>query len=321
MIYFIFGKDTFQSKQKLKELIKKYSDFELLKINAEKIKINELISKFNSVSLLSPKRLLIIENLSQNSEQKEVVEFLKNANSANKYSNDANDILIFYEDKVDKKTSLYKFLNKLTSAKAGEKIKFEFSELNNFELKKWAQEYIEKNPEYSGARIEPVALEKLLINAKPNLWQLSNELDKLLAFDKNITLENAQKLTAANFDDNIFNLADAIGNGDKATALELINKQLESGIEPLYLLSMIARQFRILIQIKDATQNQNYPNYSLIAKEIGLHPFVVQKSISQTQKYSFEELENKFKKILQLDLDLKSSKLSPEILFTRFVAT
>ncbi len=322
---FIFGPDTFRSREKVKELVAEYSEqsFELQKIDAEKIKIGELISKFNAVSLLSPKRILVIENLSQNSGQKEFVEWLKEKNinhplvppsprrsrtAGQERGRDPNDIIIFYEEKVDKKTSLYKFLFKNSD-------KFEFGELNNNELKKWAQEYIKKN----NAKIELIALEELLMQAKPNLWQLSSELDKLLAYNKNITLENVQKLTSANFDDNIFNLTDAIGINDKATSLELINKQLESGVQPLYLLSMIIRQFRILLQIKEAVQNQSYPNFSLIAKEIGLHPFVVQKSISQTNKYSFKEIESKLLNLQNIDLQLKSSKISAEVLFARFV--
>ncbi|MCG2686879.1 DNA polymerase III subunit delta [Candidatus Parcubacteria bacterium] len=313
---FIFGPDTFRSREKLKELVAEYTshDFELQKIDAEKIKAGELISKFNAVSLLSFKRLLVIENLSQNSEQKEVADFLKarlekqEGSKQELGANNSNDILIFYEEKVDKKTSLYKFLFKNAD-------KFEFRELNNFELKKWAQEYVKKH----NGKIELMALEELLINAKPNLWQLSSELDKLLAFNKNITVENVYQLTSANFDDNIFNLTDAIGNNDKATGLELINKQLESGVEPLYLLSMIIRQFRILLQIKDVIQNQGYSSYVLIAKEIGVHPFVAQKSISQAQKYSFEELENKLRDLQNIDLQLKSSKISAQVLFTRFV--
>ena len=312
---FIFGPDTFRSREKVKELVAEYSEqsFELQKIDAEKIKIGELISKFNAVSLLSPKRILVIENLSQNSGQKEMTDWLKNLTPSpspgqERGDNNTNDIIIFYEEKVDKKTSLYKFLFKNSD-------KFEFGELNNNELKKWAQEYIKKN----NAKIELIALEELLMQAKPNLWQLSSELDKLLAYNKNITLENVQKLTSANFDDNIFNLTDAIGINDKATSLELINKQLESGVQPLYLLSMIIRQFRILLQIKEAVQNQSYPNFSLIAKEIGLHPFVVQKSISQTNKYSFKEIESKLLNLQNIDLQLKSSKISAEVLFARFV--
>ncbi|MFC1622731.1 DNA polymerase III subunit delta, partial [Patescibacteria group bacterium] len=128
-----------------------------------------------------------------------------------------------------------------------------------------------------------------------------------------------QKLTEANFDDNIFNLADAVGRSDKALALELINKQLGMGTAPIYLLSMIVRQFRILIQIKEAIGNTNYVNNAVVAKELGLHPFVVQKSMTQVKNYSMEKLKQIYQSLLELDIQLKSSKLSADVLFSRLV--
>jgi len=335
-MYFIYGKENYLAKQKLKELIIKYSaDFELQKIDAEKISLNELKNKLNAVSIFNPKRLIVLENLSLNKEQKEITEFLKSdANKdacpqcfatrggrANKKANNANDdIIIFYEDKVDKKTSFYKFLSSFAKATADKKKVnnvecFEFTELKPFEIRNWVEKYI-KNKD---GEIDRIALEELLLNNKNDLWFLSNELNKLLSLNKKITLESVQALTEANFDDNIFNLADAVGRGDKATALELINKQLETGTAPIYLLSMIIRQFRILIQVKEASQSQKFANHNFVAKELGMHPFVVQKSIAQTQKYSFEQLEKIYKNLLELDLQLKSSKLSPESLFAKFI--
>ncbi len=308
MLYFLFGPDTYRSREKLKELIKKYQDsFEIQKINGQSISFNELRNKIASASLLSTKRLFVIENLSQNKSQREMAEFFR------QYKLSKGDILIFYEEEVDKKTSLYKFLS--ISPKGGGGGVFEFDFLKGEELKKWARDYVKNNPNYSGGKIEPAALEELLMVGNDNLWALSRELDKLLAYNKNITLENVRLLTQPNFDDNIFNLTDAIGHGDKVKALELLNRQLETGMQPIYLLSMIIRQFRILIQVKEVAGEERFVNYNFVAKELGLHPFVVQKSIAQSKKYSFEELEKIYRGLQEVDLKLKTSKLSAESLF------
>jgi len=309
MLYFLFGPDTYRSREKLKELIKKYQDsFEIQKINGQSISFNELRNKIASASLLSTKRLFVIENLSQNKSQREMAEFFR------QYKLSKGDILIFYEEEVDKKTSLYKFLS--ISPKGGGGGVFEFDFLKGEELKKWARDYVKNNPNYSGGKIEPAALEELLMTGNNNnLWALSRELDKLLAYNKNITLENVRLLTQPNFDDNIFNLTDAIGHGDKVKALELLNRQLETGMQPIYLLSMIIRQFRILIQVKELAGEERFVNYNFVAKELGLHPFVVQKSIAQSKKYSFEELEKIYRGLQEVDLKLKTSKLSAESLF------
>ena len=80
---------------------------------------------------------------------------------------------------------------------------------------------------------------------------------------------------------------------------------------------MIIRQFRILIQVKEASQRQG--NNNLIAKELEIHPFVVQKTVAQTSKYTFEELQKIYNNLQEIDLKLKTSKISPEVLFTRFL--
>ncbi len=308
MLYFIFGPDTYRSHEKLKELVKNYQQksFEAQKIGGESVKLDEFKNKINSASLLSVKRLLVIENLLQNSGQREITQFLSKVNLSK------DDILIFYENptklaesryKPIKNISLYKFLQKNAEC-------FEFELLPKNALKSWIQNYVKKK----AGKIEPIALEKLLM-AGNDLWFLTHELDKLLAYNKQITLKNVQLLSPTSFDDNIFNLADAIGQGNKALALELINGQLDSGAAPIYLLSMIIRQFRILIQVKEATEKQKFLNYSFIAKELNLHPFVVQKSISQARKYSFRELEKIYQSLQELDLKLKTTKLSAKSLF------
>ena len=334
MIYFIFGKDNYRAKAKLKELIEKYSSdpakdgtsFELQKIDGEKIKLDEFKNKLNSVSIFTQKRLIVVEDLSQNKEQKEFVDYLKEkinhpalkGTPPLKGGDALNDILIFFENKVDKKTSLYKFLKSDPNTRMhpndpNEKNSFEFEELKPFELKNWVEKYIKEK----GGEIERVALEEFLMNKKNDLWLISGEIEKMLAYNKKIDLESVQNLTLANFDDNIFNLADAVGNGNKKMALKLINSQIESGAAPIYLLSMIIRQFRILIMIKEASQKTFYSKF--IAKELSLHPFVVQKTLAQTRNYSFEQLEKIYENLLEMDLQLKTSKVSPEVLFTKLV--
>ncbi|PIT90024.1 DNA polymerase III subunit delta [Candidatus Kuenenbacteria bacterium CG10_big_fil_rev_8_21_14_0_10_36_11] len=303
MIYFVYGMDNYRAKEKLKELREKYADFEWQKIEGEKISLDELSGRIKSASLLSPKRFIVLENLTLNKAQKEISQFFNGNQSA---LDNQNDIFVFFENKADKKTSLYKFLSQ-------SKNKFELENLAGAELKKWILNYAQKK----GGQIEPQALQEILAGEQSDLQFLALELDKLLAYDKKITAASVNLLTAASFDTNIFNLTDAVGAGDKARALKLLNYQFNSGAEPLYLLSMIIRQFRILIQIKETSLKNN--NYNLIAKELDLHPFVVQKTISQIKKYSFEELEHKYAELLQIDLMLKSSKIPAEVVLTKFV--
>lgn len=303
MLYFIFGSDNYRAKEKVKEIVQNNPGFELQKVVAEDISLDEFSSKIKSASLFSPQRILIIENLSLNETQKEMADYLK---GQKEILNSQNDIFIFLESKVDKKTSLYKFLSTA-------KNKLELEILKGAELKKWITDYV-KNKNGS---MENSALAEIMMSEQKSLFFLALELDKLLAYNSNINLEAVKLLTAITFDDNIFNLTDAVSANNKSLALKLLSQQLEAGVEPLYILTMLVRQIRLLIQIKEAGLKSN--NYSEIAKELSLHPFVVQKVLGQTKNYSFEDLKIKFGQLLKIDLQLKSSKIPAEVLLTNFI--
>ncbi len=303
MIYFIFGPDTYRSRAKLNQLIKQDSpNREVERVtDGESIKLGEFKQKILANNLLSPKKLVIFEKVMQNKEQAEITSFLKETKLP------SEDILIFFEEKVDKKLLLYKFLKEKAEI-------FELAELTEEKIKQWLMDYIKQR----GGKIEPAAIKELLFLTH-DLWFLSRELDKLIAYQKNITLANVQLLTPAGLDDNIFNLTDALGSRQQPLALKLISEQLATGVEPLYLLSMIIRQFRILLQLREAMERTRFVNYQTLAQELKLHPYVVQKTLGQAQKYTLEQLKKIYQQLEKLDLKLKSSKLSAESLLTRFI--
>lgn len=144
---------------------------------------------------------------------------------------------------------------------------------------------------------------------------MSNEINKLCTykFKGNITKEDINLLVIEKINENIFNLVDAIGNKNKKLALKLIDDQLEINNSANYLLTMIIRQFRILLQIKDLSlKNENF-------SQLKLHPFVIQKASSQANKYSFDQLKNIYRQLLEIDIQLKTSQINPKILFDLFI--
>lgn len=304
MLYYIFGTDNYRINQKKKELEKEKKEKKQKSVvDLEKKEIIDFLQEIKTVSLLNPERFWLVKNASKNNSQKRLAEFF----TQHKNFYDKEDF-VFTEEKPDKKTSIHKFLFKNAES-------FELNELTEAELKAWVKKYVASK----GGEIDSRALNKFLLNNNKNLWFLSMELDKLLAFNKQISLESVDKLTASSFDDNIFNLTDAVGEGNVTKALELINLQLDSGVEPLYLLAMLTRQFRILIMVKERIGSVGYVDYNLIAKQIKQHPFVVKKSLAQARNFSMADLKDKYNKIKDIDKKLKSSKISPEVLFNLLI--
>lgn len=65
---------------------------------------------------------------------------------------------------------------------------------------------------------------------------------------------------------------------------------------------MIAFQFRNIISVK-GVENPN---------SLGLNPFVLRKSTSQAKNFSIEKLKEIYSKIVYLDTDIKTGRISPE---------
>lgn len=81
-----------------------------------------------------------------------------------------------------------------------------------------------------------------------------------------------------------------------------MNSFLESGENEIYILTMIARQFRNIAMAK----LEPGINQATLAKKAGIHPFVAKKSIAQAQNFENEEILEIYNRIQGSDLKLKS---------------
>ena len=133
-----------------------------------------------------------------------------------------------------------------------------------------------------------------------------------------IEVKDVELLVKPKIETDIFKTIDAIASKNKKQALELLHKHLEKGDSPLYLLTMINFQFRNLLIIKDLIR-KGRPFYTF-QKATSLHPYVVKKSYSQTQRFTIEELKKIYLKIFQVDLAVKTGKAEPETALDLLIA-
>lgn len=305
MIYFLYGPDTYRSREKLKELVKKNSNsFNVQKIDGSKLSADELNKNISTNDLFSQKKFLIIEGVAnKDSKAKEdVVDFLRNLVPSTR--DDNSSFLIFYDSQVDKRSVIFKVLNK----KADES--YAFDSLKPAEMDVWLQNQIKQ----IGLNINNINFKKLAISLGSDTWLAISELGKLKAYkgDNEVAYKDIDLLVRGKLDDDIFKLTDMIVNNNKKEAVKLLKDQLELGSNEIYLLTMIVRQFRILIQLKSV-------NSADAARVLKLHPFVVQKSLPMVRKYHMEQLKDIYQKLLEIDLKLKSSKVSGETLLEKFI--
>ncbi len=302
MIYFIFGEDSYRSKRKLEEIILEYkkihkSGLSLAYIDAKEKDFKDFYSNLKVNSMFAEKKLIILKNVFKESKFQE--EFTENLKSLE----ELKDIVVVYEDEApDQRTKFFKALQKNVKCQ-------EFSFLEPAMLKKWVTQEFDKNK----IKINSDALEMLVWSIKGDLWAMENEINKLSNYKAGGVVEkkDVELLVRPNTESDIFKTIDALASKDKNLALSLLHKHLDNGDAPLYLLSMITYQFRNLLVIKEL-QDMKMP-YNLIAKKSGIHPFVVQKSFYLCNQFTFERLKKIYQKIFQVDFDIKTGKIEPEL--------
>lgn len=267
MIIFLYGPDTYRLNQKLQEIKKRAKS-----VGADLCVCPDWQSfkqATESNSLFGTKKLIIIEGLKE--EFNEIEDF-------------DGHIIVFCDENPDKRTKLFKKLLKIAQCQ-------EFKPLENYELTKWIQEY---------ANCSSAIANKLSAYLGNDLWQMSNEIDKLKAYigyENLISDKDIEWLIKAKISTNIFKTIDALAIGDKKTALKLLCQHLVIGDDENYLFNMFCYQFRNILKIK-------LNNYS------DMHPFVVKKTKPIAQKYSLEKLQTIYSQLLTLDLWSKTSRVS-----------
>lgn len=292
MIIFLYGQDVYRSREELRKIIQEHEKaslnwFNFVRIDAQdnEVEIFEQIRQTaNTVSMFNEKKLVVVENifLAPEEVQKNILEFLKNKD----LEKDKDIMIVFWAEKVEENNELFKFLKTKTKTQ-------EFKELRSVQLRNWIKNYILEQ----GGEIEPRAVDKLIEYIDSDLWRMTNEINKLLNYNKEIKPENIELLVKPEIDLNIFDMVDALGQKNKQRVLKLFNQQIEKGEDEFYLLSMFVSQIRNLLKIKSTP----------LAK-LDLHPFVIRKTLYQAKNFTFEELKKIYYQLMTIDLEAKTGK-------------
>lgn len=313
MLFFYYGQDSFRANQKIEAIKNKFKakvdpgGHNVQSLDGETIGPDDFFQAVSVMGFLADKKLIIIKNIFDNKKlkdwQDQLIKFLdKQADSP-----EENYIIFFQTNKPDSRLKLYKRLTKL-------KFSEEFEALSASQLKTWIQKQFAKHSK----NISLPALDLLTAYTGNNLWQINNEINKLVNFSQaDIKEEDIKLLVHAKVDENIFKLIDALGNKDKALALQLLEGQLDSGVNHQYILTMIVRQYRLLIKAK--ALGDKAKNYFALMQVLKVPKFIAQKTYQQSQMYSLDQLKKIYKYLLYLDEKFKSSTGQEKILFAKMI--
>jgi len=334
MIIFLYGEDDFRAKQKLKELKDKFerevdkTGGSFIWVDGEKTNLKEINEKASATSLLARKQMVVIENIFK-TKTKELLEEVKNYfKDKEKGGND--NVIIFLDNNLRSKkkydkTEIVKIASDGRDYPLGknDKILFdflvkqkfsqEFKKLTNLEMIAW----IKKEAEERGGEFNNQSASLLIGLTGGDLWQIDQEINKLINYKagKMPSLTNAkvlveedevEELVKGAFEENIFALTDAIGNRNKSQALKLLEQEIKAGANENYLLTMIIRQVKIILQARAGLDSGASPKK--IASDLKMNSFVIQKATSQARNFTIEVLKRYLAELIEIDYKSKTGQ-------------
>jgi DNA polymerase-3 subunit delta len=283
-------------------------------VDGQTTDLKEINEKINTGSLFTKKRMVIIEDIFKNKKTKiftEILPYLKKAET------DEEKIIIFHDSELNEKGSMLKAdAKKLFAFLLKQKYVQEFQRLKDAGL----LSFIKKEAEMNGKEIGMPAATEIIKRTGGNLWLISQGLKKasLSNEGKTISIEAVKEMTAEIFEENIFALTDALGGKNKKLALQILEEQYSAGVSDEYLIAMLIRQFKILVQINAALDSRLTPDS--IASKLKIHPFVAKKGVAQVRNFSKQQLLNYLNKLIQLDFSSKTGGGNIKVELTMLIA-
>lgn len=317
MIVYIYGEDTFRSREFLKKSIAEFKSkrdpqgYNTLIFDVEKESPDRILGEIATLPFLAEKRMIVLQNILSNSNKEflaKIIDLIEN----NKIPESV--VLIVWQGEQIGKTSEAKKLADLL--KKG-KFAYSFELFKDIELQNWIiQEVMAR-----GGKIDRNASGNLSRLAGADLWLVSAVIDQLVAYKKGEEIKSADVALFIDekTDENIFNMVDAIVGGNKKTAFKLMRDQRVIGEDESYLFTMIMRQFKILLQIRDLWEREDSLTSDQIAKRISVHPYVAKKSLPLVKKYSLQDLKIIYSDLLEIDIKTKTGLANQSVLIDYFV--
>ncbi|MBU1681145.1 MAG: DNA polymerase III subunit delta [Bacteroidetes bacterium] len=310
-IYFLFGEDDYTISHTIKLISDAANtfietDFDREIITASKeIQISHIVDTASAFPFGSSKKLLTVKGFENINDKKKFADYAQNP------VNSTILIITQHGKKLDCSKEPYTSL-------AAKGFLFEAKELKGQELVNWtirqaSELQLVLSQQNAEVMVDLVGDSKSLIEMQ--LYKFQNYLNKPNS-EIPLDLISSQVRDAKEF--NIFNLQDALGKGKKGDALNIAYNLLENGQNLVYIITMLAKYFSILMRILEFLR-LNTPDFAA-AKECGVSPYYYINC--KKSKYLLNEarIDKSLSALLEADIQLKSTNADEKALVTILVS-
>jgi DNA polymerase-3 subunit delta len=321
LFYILYGKDDFSLQQALEKIKGELGNEDMLAVNTsildgQQLRFSQLTDACSTVPFLCPCRLVIVKGLlgrfeiSSKPERKPTRSKAKNRPTADEWVGlpeyikqmPPTAMLVMVDGEVKANNRLLKSLAPQAKVKG-------FPLLSDRDLNSWVQARIKEG----GGKISPAALKLLIELVGADLWTMSGEIDKLLAYCSGqlITDEHVKQLTCYAREANIFALVDAILEGRRTQAQQLLHRLLRDGASPSYILAMITRQLRLIVMAKDMGKKKSGTGATEGLESVS--DYSLQKAARQARAFTLDRIKKAYNKLLEADIGIKTGRYEGDL--------
>jgi DNA polymerase-3 subunit delta len=322
MLYVLYGRDDFSLREELARIKGELDSDGMLSSNTDvldgrEVSPEQLMAICDTMAFLSTHRLVVVEGLLKRFDRRErprrgtragrggSTEALERWQGLADYVQRMPETttLVLVDGEISGENPLLRALRSAGQVR-------EFRALRPGAVLQWILERAQSK----GIDISPAAARLLADLVGNNLWVLASELDKLAAYAQGRRVEGAdvRALVSEARQVSIFAMVDAIVEKRGAVALRLLRQLTTTGAEGGYLLAMVVRQYRLIIQARELM------TAGLATREIGQRlgvtsEFVLQRILDQAQRYSLSRLKAAYRRLLEADAGVKRGQYDEEL--------
>jgi len=300
-LYHFSGEEEFLKREAVEKLIeilieKGLKSFNLDFVQARETKAEEIINLCATLPFGSKKRMVVVYDIQKLHP--------RHKDELSRYFSHIpeSSCLVVISNKVDRRLKFYQDIKQTAT-------EIDFSSLKEDEVSDWIGERVEKYRK----KMEPKGVALLLEAVGNNLFELSNELEKLSIYvqDKElIDLKDIENVVGYTKTENVFQLNQAIGEKKLSRALKIFKDLSLSKGKETSIIFMLGDHFLKLYKIKASAEKNMYN----LAHLLRIYYGSVQEYQNQAKNFSLEQLEKGLSLIYQADLDLKSGKMPQKFL-------
>ena len=291
MIYIFLGNEVNIVKERVNKVINELEIDNIIKYDFSESSITEIIDEVNYVDLFNERKLIIVNDISfkklKDIDEKRLIDYINNQN---------DNVIIFKccDESLDERKSLTKLFREKCNLVVCEKLDY-----------KTLGDYVTNMFNSEGKKITFNQVRKILDYCEYNTDITINEVNKLLLYkigEDVIFDEDIETVISKNPEKEIFNLNEVVLKKDIGACLDSYKVLVSSNVDETLIIDSLAKQFRLLFQVKLLIGSMDEFNLS---KTLKVKSFVIKKIMPYVRSYKEEEIINILYRLSEADSDIK----------------